>query len=473
MPNIHYVCLSDLHLGEEDSLLTNITDEGKTEVSSPSPALVRLVECLAALLRGVSPKPTLILNGDILELALSTVDEAATVFLHFISLVMPKDDPLFGEIVCLPGNHDHHLWENARETQYLNYIGRLPPETPLKPPWHTTKIFMDMQGKDRLAHQFLTSIVQRFDHLKRAGVEILTAYPNYGILGAPGRGCVLFHHGHYVEPLYKLMSKAVSLALSRPEPADVYELEAHNFAWIDFFWSAMGIGEDLEPIYEATHDPGRLAEITDRLARNVARDYDVPYLWPDWTEEHVLKFLLRQLVVKRVAGKQERQQTRHPGEEPALTPAAAEGLRWYLEAPLRKQVEVEHGPMPGPVTFVFGHTHKPFQAARDFGGYAGKVRVLNTGGWIVESIEPEPLRGGAVVLVDDELNAVSLRMYNEGRYSVRVEEVTTGQEHSALWREVNEIVRNDSPPWRPFNETVAAETRRRAELLRDRVEKKA
>ena len=40
MPNVRYVCLSDLHLGEEDSLLTNIDPStGKVAPNSPSPVL--------------------------------------------------------------------------------------------------------------------------------------------------------------------------------------------------------------------------------------------------------------------------------------------------------------------------------------------------------------------------------------------------------------------------------------------------
>ena len=55
------------------------------------------------------------LAGDVLELALADDEVAAAVFEQFTDLVV-GDHPLFAdEIWFVPGNHDHHLWETARE----------------------------------------------------------------------------------------------------------------------------------------------------------------------------------------------------------------------------------------------------------------------------------------------------------------------------------------------------------------------
>ena len=185
MAHVRYVCLSDLHLGEEDSLLTNLSMEGQVDLTVPSPSMSLLAECITEILKhnsSGSAKPTLVLNGDVLELALVEMDKAASVFPQLIALLMPESGPLFDEIIFLPGNHDHHLWEMARETQYLNYLSALPDIARLEAPWHTTKVFMDMQGRDRLASSFLTEIARRCPHLERRGTEILAAYPNFGVL---------------------------------------------------------------------------------------------------------------------------------------------------------------------------------------------------------------------------------------------------------------------------------------------------
>ncbi len=53
---VRYVCMSDLHLGEEFGLLTNWNfDLGVADLATPSPVLESLVECLKFLLNGCGP----------------------------------------------------------------------------------------------------------------------------------------------------------------------------------------------------------------------------------------------------------------------------------------------------------------------------------------------------------------------------------------------------------------------------------
>jgi UDP-2,3-diacylglucosamine pyrophosphatase LpxH len=131
--DIRYVCLSDLHLGEEDSLLTHVNlESGEADPTEKSPVLEELATCLNYLIsknEDKTKKPTLILVGDILELALTTDNIAAMAFERFIELFMAKSYELFEKIIYVPGNHDHHLWESARETQYvLNYLTTTKPK---------------------------------------------------------------------------------------------------------------------------------------------------------------------------------------------------------------------------------------------------------------------------------------------------------------------------------------------------------
>jgi len=467
MPDVRYVCLSDLHLGEEDSLLTDIEPStGKIAPNSPSPVLRALAGCLGEVLRHNapgSPRPTLILAGDILELALAASDEVVKVFAQFAALLLEQ----FREIVYVPGNHDHHVWEIARETQYLNYMRRLDSLEKLEPAWHTTKVFMDLAGKDRLVQESLTEIARGVARLKDA--EVFAAYPNYGLLG-PGDRCVVVSHGHFIEPLYHLMSTATSLVFAdHAVPGEVDDLEAENFAWIDFFWSAMGrsrkAGDAVERIYEASSDRRSLERLTDALARNLARNYNFLIPWSNWLEEQAYRCLLRQVLAKRAAGGQERQVR---GE--VLSGDTEQGLRWYVDGPLGHQVREERQPPPSGLTFVFGHTHKPFEKVMDFAPWRG-ARVLNTGGWVVDTVEPRPEQGGAAVLIDQDLNAVSLRFYQEGEYSVRVEEpVAAGAGHSALFEHLSAIVRPADEPWRSLGEIIGAEARLRMERFRKRLE---
>jgi hypothetical protein len=465
MTNIRYVCLSDLHLGEPDSLLTDPRD-----CSRPSPVLRGLAECLAQILRHNQPgaaKPGLILAGDVIELALRPSQQALTAFEQFLWSVMPCNSELFGEIVYLPGNHDHHMWQAARERQYVDYLGRLAPGETMQPPWDTTKVVMDLTGKDRLVNDTATAIARRLPHLRERGFEIFTAYPNFGV-----RDCsraVVFHHGHFIEPACRFFSTVACLFFPEQNPPqDVYTLEKENCAWIDFLWSTMGscgrIGTDIETVYESTADAHSLQRLTDTLAHSIACQYRVPKWAPRFLREWALKTALRKAAGSATSGL-ERGQTQ---ADTPLGPDAAKGLRWYVEELLRRQLELETGSLPESMAFVLGHTHKPFVDCID------GTSVLNTGGWVVDTPQPQRLHGAAAVLVGDDLSAVSLRLYNEGSYQVSVEEpVPAGAEHSALYLQLRDILAAQPQPWKSFGETARAEVDLRAANLAQRRQRRS
>ena len=476
MAEISYVCLSDTHFGEEDSLFTNLkTASTETDPLQPSPVMIQLIECLRTLIstNNNDVKPTLILNGDILELALATTNEAAMVFERFLELAMPKDDELFKEIIYIPGNHDHHLWELARETQYVKYFLDEPDKL-LKIPWHTTKLFIDPETHPTLSFM-LTNLSERSPEVNKTSVKV--AYPNFGLFSEDKKRCVIFTHGHFVEPLYQLMSTLKSLIFpDRKKPEHIWDIEAENFAWIDFFWSTMGrsgeVGKGIERIYEKLHDREALKKLLNNLVDNLADKYDLPGF--DIAFAKILKMALG-LAVNSLAGL-ERTQTDDP-----LSMSAERGLRQYFNGPVYRQIQGEmeineqnKAEVLGDLTFVFGHTHKPFQEDMNFDKYPGWVNVYNTGGWIVESVHPEPLHGGSVVLVDKELNVASLSMYKEnadpGSYGVKVEEATyEDQQISPFYQQLIQHVNPRIDPWKQFSEVVARTVRIRAQNLRARI----
>lgn len=51
---------------------------------------------------------------------------------------LDSDQRLFGRIIFIPGNHGHHLWEQARETQYVEYI-KIHNIEDLPKQWHVTR----------------------------------------------------------------------------------------------------------------------------------------------------------------------------------------------------------------------------------------------------------------------------------------------------------------------------------------------
>ena len=481
--DIRYVCLSDLHLGAELSLLTSLmpgTPPGRPKVdpTQPSLVLVELMKCLRYLIslnQDKSRKPTLILLGDILELALANDNVAAMVFERFLELAVKENgELLFDKVYYIPGNHDHHLWESARETQYVsNYLPTTTPETVLDIPRHTTKIFMELEeDKNQVPSFFLNALmdryddVDRYDHLK--SLNIYTAYPNLGLI--KDNRCIVFHHGHFVESIYQLMTTLKNLifpaqkALTRT----VDDLEAENFAWIDFFWSTLGRsgdwGKDVEIIYDKMLDETQFRKLLNNLVSGLAAQFGIPELASD-----LVKPIVDALADKLT--KPERAQTDQP-----LSDDSKQGLQGYVNGPLQIQIVHECSTrqpqlyFPREVTFVFGHTHKPFEKVYDFGAYLGEgVPVYNTGGWVVETKDPAPLHGGAALLLNDNLDVASLRLYNEAGnandYQVRVADPPPGAADSEFRKNLQDLVKPDLSPWVGFSQTVANEVDDRRQVL--------
>ncbi len=476
MPEIRYVCLSDMHLGAQNSLLTNLTGNNRSsETDVPSPTLSALVTCLKELIskNERSEKPTLILAGDILELALTTENIAAMAFERFIELILPpnEEDWLFKEIFYLPGNHDHHLWETARETQYVDYL-QTPKQRPgefLDIPYHTTSMFNPPNAV--VPSIFLNGIIHRYEHLKE--YQVGTIYPNVALLTDDHRRCAMFTHGHFAESIYMLMSTMRQMMFPKAaRPELTWDYEAENFAWIDFFWSTMGrsgaVGTDVEIVYDKLQNESQLRLLINNLAAGLA-NRPGQSSWKKWWQTRLLRKVFN--LVLFAAAHAERTQT-----DDYLTSDAKDGLRTYLEGPVLKQIKIERsGNIPPNVSVIFGHTHKPFQTQMDFDGYEPGVNVYNTGGWVVDSVERHPLVGAAVVLADENLDLTSLRMYNElkdpSAFKVTVETATAAADAKNVFHErIVELVDSAKDPWKSFSTIAAKEIPRRVANLQSKIE---
>lgn len=472
MSDIRYVCLSDMHLGADNSVLTNIQANSiETDTLEACPVLIQLVACLRELIAHNEgrDKPILVLNGDIIEMALSETNKAAMVFERFIELIFPPDgEPLFDkQILYIPGNHDHHIWESARETQYVNFLCRTPVGAQIDAPWHATKMF----APDPVREHFLTNLIQRYPHLKDAVVNVI--YPNYALLSDNGQRCVIFNHGHYIEPLYSLMSTLNTMIFpDRATPKVVWDLEAENFAWIDFFWSTMGrsgdVGRDIGLLYDKLQDERQVEKLITHFSASLVQKYS-HMTWAEGIETKGLAWILN-CTLGRVAALERRQLGQ------VLSPNAQLGLRAYLEGPLLAQIRIENRQnMPQDVTFLFGHTHKPFQQDMTFTGYPQWVKVYNSGGWVVDTVQVSPNHGAAILLIDETLQVTSLRMYNQaadaGEYAVRVEETAhAGSTSSPFHTRIRAIVQPCSEPWRTFSETVAQAVTAHAGVLQTKID---
>ena len=467
MPDVRYVILSDLHFGAENSVLTDLLPgEVTVDPAKPGPAMRALVHCLRDLVARNEGhrKPTLVLGGDMLELALALDNVAAMVFERFVELTMVGPDRLFAPtIYFVPGNHDHHLWEGAREKHYAEYVASAPRGQPLEGPRHTTPM-LGARDEHPTDAELLTALVRRSG---AHDLRVQTVYPNLAFLSDDGRKGIVFHHGHFVESMYRLMSVLNELIFDRPTPPEIGRWEAENFAWIDFFWSTLGrsgdVGVDVALIYESLQSKAATDHLIGRIADGVAGHIHHGRLRRALARRGLRTAL--EVAVSRVSARERR----HTAA--VLSPDALQGLRDYVEGPLRNQLVAEcNGDPPSELTFAFGHTHKPFVDVLNASGYPGPVTVMNTGGWVVDGLEPEPMHGAAAILVDEDMHALMLRFYtqraqpSEYRTEILTPPATPDSEFA---RRIKAIVEADRKPWSAFSATVADVVAERNQDLAD------
>jgi hypothetical protein len=464
MTDIRYVILSDLHFGAENSVLTALDERPadpagtgfRADPQRPSPLLTGLIEGLRTLTRDQDRPPTLILAGDILDLALSRDEVCAMVFRLFAHLSFGGGQPAFDPHVhYVPGNHDHHEWEITREAQYVTYVCGQPADASLAAPWHTTRLEYAAE-RPAASSALLTGLAR--SQAGGSAVEVEVSYPNLALRTPDGRRCLIVSHGHFTESIYTLMSRLRDILYPGQRqalPGDIDRLEEENFAWIDFLWSTLGrsgqVGTDMGLIYADLTSPDDIGDLVSNLTAAVF----VRGLGPRWLrapEQWVVNAALRR-VLTRVAASERGTPT------VALTGAGLTGLLSYLEGPVRGQLTQEWGQVPDEVTFVYGHTHKPFVDRRFVDGFAAPLAIANTGGWVVDTALPAPVQGGVAVLVSENLDTASLRFYRQDAGSkpvpVQLLAPPAGARPSAWHAELAARIDPAAAPWAGLAESAA------------------
>jgi hypothetical protein len=469
MTDIRYVILSDLHFGAENSVLTALNERPATasgtgftpDPSRPSPLLSGLIDGLRELTRGQDRPPTLILAGDILDLALSIDEVCAMVFRLFAHLAFGDGPPAFDPVIhYVPGNHDHHEWEITRENQYVSYVCGQPADAELVGPWHTTKLVP--AAEHPVASSTLLTGLARSQAAGK-GVHVEVSYPNLALLTPDERRCLVVSHGHFTESIYTLMSQLRNILYPGQRSGltdDIDRLEQENFAWIDFFWSTLGrsgqVGTDMGLIYADLTSPTDIETLVSNLV--LAMTAKSPG-WLRRPERWALNAALRREVLK-VA----RSERGTPSV--ALTAAGQTGLRDYLAGPVRGQLRDQLGHVPEEVTFVYGHTHKPFVDQWSVPGFPTPVHIANTGGWVVDTATPAPVQAGVAVLVNEDLDAASLQFYRQdpASASVPVQLLPAGGQPSAWHSELASRIDPAATPWSTLAASAAEQVAQRHRL---------
>lgn len=462
MATVKWVCVSDLHLGALNSVLTSVTEDGeRVDPSSASPVLETLCNGLRALSPAKDP-PQMVVLGDLFELALSSAEDAAATFAQFVAALRPgtSDAAVAPAIRFVPGNHDHHLWTRARSDRYLEYLEQAPRDQALTPEPHATHI-IPANDVVPVRDRFIELLAARAD--PQATVTVEQSYPNLALVTESGQRAVVLTHGHFIEPLYRAISTLGDLFGPRPDGVTtVQELEAENGGWIDFFWSSMGESKDtsgwVRSIYESLQSDEAIHAEIRAIGGAIANRPG------SRVQNHVEALLADGLLAEVVCGSLKRE--RHgPG---VLSERAQAGLIDFLSGPVARQVAYEIG-SPREVSFVFGHTHKPFADFRSAVGLPGPMPVINTGGWVVDTAEAEPNKGASVVLIDEDLNVAVLRCYMQGAGLDIAIQGPPNNPANPLVDDLSSRIDPSRDPWLALAEAAMTTERERRRQLDDRM----
>jgi hypothetical protein len=465
MGRIRYVVVSDMHAGAEFSLATPIDSTGKPgDPAVPSPTAAAFGAAVRALLRRQIPPagcPEIVLLGDVMDLAFCGRDAAAQSYVGWLKGLIGDDPALFApDMILLPGNHDHSLWTAARLSAEAASVAaggsaQLPLCTPA------------IVGA-ALPAAMVTALNQR------AGLTgaVHIRYPNFAVDDARSGRCVVFHHGHFLEGTYRAMSIAHDMLTGVPRPhLTAAQLADENANWIDFGWSSFGqasnLSRDVVTLYSELSVSSEAHHLRQRLARGIAKTLGpkLPMAGQSDMKSALRHGILAALDVSfGMFSDEERASIAR-----VMSDGGIAGLHAYIDGPVAGQLQAELGHIPPEVTFVFGHTHKPF-IDTVVPATGPVLQVCNTGGWYLDSPRLNGREGVSLVLVDDALNVVSVRCFatpiNGAPCAV---EVRLASHHSAdgaaFAAEIEANVAADAAIWADLAQVAAQEYEVRRNLI--------
>lgn len=476
MTTVRYVCLSDLHLGAPDSTLTQLNAAGEFDAAQPSPTLLRFASSLRRTLRhmaqaaraqGLTPSPpTLVLLGDILDLGISPMGQVARVFTQFVEALFPpgQEPVLSPTLLLVPGNHDHHLWRMAQDTLFVDALRRGEIHDDLID--HSE--YRDRPPGSEIRCDMLTAILQR--HLPdepQARVHI--AYPNLCLLTPDRQRGVVLHHGHYVDPTYRLMSTVNGL-MSGQSMGDLSAetLEQENGAWVDFLWSDLGsagdTGREAFSLYQVMNNAGAShayadqfrERLLDRVATQLGFSGSMP-LYQGITLRQLVGALIELTLTRNAQGQRNNFLDLVAPEDLKNLSAYIAGPALYdLQAALRSDPGAAKALEDFDLSFVYGHTHKPFQQELVIDGLTQPVAVYNTGGWVLDQPTMTFTQGASAVFISDDLHLAALRLFNDPvdgvMAPVRAEGLLNFRDrHNPLLTQLQQAVMSTEADWAGFS----------------------
>ena len=157
-----------------------------------------------------------------------------------------------------------------------------------------------------------------------------------------------------------------------------------------------------------------------------------------------------------------------------LSPDGLAGLTSYLDGAVKPQLAEELGHVPPHLTFIFGHTHKPF-VDQVLTATGQSIPVANTGGWYLDITRLDSRDGAAMILIDEHLNAVSIRYFavptNDISVPVQVDLVSKpSSTATAFHDQITGYVQDGLALWDTLADTASDAYRLRQRMMFDQLD---
>jgi predicted phosphodiesterase len=398
--------LSDLHLGEESSVL-HYGDKFKKKGTQP--LVNKLTESIRKRM-GDEKISFLILAGDTLDFSLASVQNAVADFRLFLKDVIG----FFDNLVYIPGNHDHHIWRTLQEEVFVvNRIreGREIEDYPQEQIGTIKDGKITLKGVDPEktlgAKTFLNDLLP--DGAKDKNFAV--SYPNLFLEFEKQERNILITHGHFFEVAWTLVSDVFKKSLNLTT-MNYRVLERINSPLTEFGWYGLGQAGQLSRFIEELYKEIKNSE--DRklnLALNDLKDY-LDELWTfkpakregffarirevftsvkanikEELSDQALKLMTH--LVKSLIMSQVEEREPYTGGSPLRhcpnvldDPAKKDRIKRYISYSLGRPYEFNTYQM------IFGHTHIPItngSIEMSVDGRPRNIAVFNTGGWVVDS----------------------------------------------------------------------------------------
>lgn len=298
---VRRLIISDLHFGSGDALLA-------------APAALERIEPELAW------ADELVINGDLLELVFTSLDEAVGAARPFLALANRH----VGRVHYLPGNHDHHLVSLAGDERRFAEVLGTPGPTPFR-----------VAPAERLLRSLCPD------------AEVICAYPLCELDG------IRITHGHYIAPHigsseWRLMDRLAWCLTGEPS-------RPNRFTVADY----EGL---IAPLYELMYEIANLPS-----GKRAQRQFE------RWLSGIAAIARAPQRASRQLAGLAHALAGHSDGRE-SLAPPDAPTARV-----LRAMQAVCHNLEIAPGTVVFGHTHLPLEGVVT---PDGSYRLYNSGAWV-------------------------------------------------------------------------------------------